>query len=195
MYTELATMYAKCPECMAMHIMGLGLGFGDLEASTEEDLVGNVKNVWVSVTLPLKYSSASPQHGFLILKMLTFQQGMYSAGTSQRCWWTSSRWTCRSWTSQSSSMHVRGLQHHLKLLSFSMVSLWRWRHYHWEHAVFLYTHYDEYDQAANTMMVLSSVHVQVILLRIDSLEIARILYNLGKKLKIKDVNVGGTDVY
>ncbi|CAE7255808.1 unnamed protein product [Symbiodinium necroappetens] len=26
------------------------------------------------------------------------------------------------------------------------------RHYHWEHAVFLYTHYDEYDQAANTMM-------------------------------------------
>lgn len=32
------------------------------------------------------------------------------------------------------------------------------RHYHWEHAVFLYTHYDEYDQAANTMMVPSSVH-------------------------------------
>ena len=30
------------------------------------------------------------------------------------------------------------------------------RHYHWEHAVFLYTHYDEYDQAANTMMVASS---------------------------------------
>ena len=26
------------------------------------------------------------------------------------------------------------------------------RHYHWEHAVFLYTHYDEFDQAANTMM-------------------------------------------
>ena len=32
------------------------------------------------------------------------------------------------------------------------------RHYHWEHAVFLYTHYDEYDQAANTMMAPSSVH-------------------------------------
>ena len=28
----------------------------------------------------------------------------------------------------------------------------RSRHYHWEHAVFLYTHYDEFDQAANTMM-------------------------------------------
>jgi clathrin heavy chain len=26
------------------------------------------------------------------------------------------------------------------------------RHYHWEHAVYLYTQYDEYDQAANTMM-------------------------------------------
>eukprot|EP00746_Dinoflagellata_sp_MGD_P128868 gnl/MRDRNA2_/MRDRNA2_63153_c0_seq1.p1 gnl/MRDRNA2_/MRDRNA2_63153_c0~~gnl/MRDRNA2_/MRDRNA2_63153_c0_seq1.p1 ORF type:complete len:1693 (+),score=391.73 gnl/MRDRNA2_/MRDRNA2_63153_c0_seq1:1-5079(+) len=26
------------------------------------------------------------------------------------------------------------------------------RHYHWEHAVFLYTHYDEYDSAANAMM-------------------------------------------
>lgn len=26
------------------------------------------------------------------------------------------------------------------------------RHYHWEHAVFLYTHYDEFDSAANTMM-------------------------------------------
>ncbi|CAJ1416618.1 unnamed protein product [Effrenium voratum] len=31
------------------------------------------------------------------------------------------------------------------------------RHYHWEHAVFLYTHYDEYDQAANTMMAHSPV--------------------------------------
>merc|ERR1719440_942658 len=26
------------------------------------------------------------------------------------------------------------------------------RHYHWEHAVFLYMHYDEFDSAANTMM-------------------------------------------
>merc|ERR1719506_2548708 len=26
------------------------------------------------------------------------------------------------------------------------------RHYHWEQAVFLYTHYDEFDSAANTMM-------------------------------------------
>lgn len=26
------------------------------------------------------------------------------------------------------------------------------RHYHWQHAVFLFTHYDEFDQAANTMM-------------------------------------------
>merc|ERR1719194_273637 len=26
------------------------------------------------------------------------------------------------------------------------------RHYLWEHAVFLYTHYDEYDSAANAMM-------------------------------------------
>lgn len=31
------------------------------------------------------------------------------------------------------------------------------RHYHWEHAVFLYTHYDEYDQAANTMMAHSPI--------------------------------------
>jgi len=31
------------------------------------------------------------------------------------------------------------------------------RHYHWEHAVFLYTHYDEFDQAANTMMAHSPV--------------------------------------
>lgn len=31
------------------------------------------------------------------------------------------------------------------------------RHYHWEHAVFLYMHYDEYDQAANTMMAHSPI--------------------------------------
>lgn len=31
------------------------------------------------------------------------------------------------------------------------------RHYHWEHAVFLYTHYDEYDQGANTMMAHSPI--------------------------------------
>jgi len=31
------------------------------------------------------------------------------------------------------------------------------RHYLWEHAVFLYTHYDEFDQAANTMMAHSPV--------------------------------------
>jgi clathrin heavy chain len=30
------------------------------------------------------------------------------------------------------------------------------RHYHWEQAVFLYMHYDEYDSAANTMMQHSS---------------------------------------
>ena len=148
----------------------------DLEASTEENLVGNVKNIWVSLTLPLKCSSTSPQHGFLVLKMLIFQQGMYSAGTSQRCWWTSSRWTCRSWTSQSSSMHVRGRGSITSwILSEEFTAVAAFRHYHWEHAVFLYTHYDEYDQAANTMMVLSSVHIQVILLRIDSLEIARIV--------------------
>ena len=26
------------------------------------------------------------------------------------------------------------------------------RHYHWKHVVYLYTHYDEFDQAAYTMM-------------------------------------------
>merc|ERR1712194_697379 len=31
------------------------------------------------------------------------------------------------------------------------------RHSHWEHAVFLYTHYDEFDSAANTMMAHSPV--------------------------------------
>merc|ERR1712190_384965 len=31
------------------------------------------------------------------------------------------------------------------------------RHFHWEHAVFLYTHYDEFDAAANTMMAHSPV--------------------------------------
>merc|ERR1719491_1840966 len=31
------------------------------------------------------------------------------------------------------------------------------RHFHWEHAVFLYSHYDEFDSAANTMMSHSPV--------------------------------------
>mmetsp|Transcript_88548 Transcript_88548/g.255372 ORF Transcript_88548/g.255372 Transcript_88548/m.255372 type:complete len:1482 (+) Transcript_88548:892-5337(+) len=50
------------------------------------------------------------------------------------------------------------------------------RHYHWEHAVFLYTHYDEFDQAANTMMAHSPVafaHDQflMILQKVSNLEI------------------------
>jgi len=50
------------------------------------------------------------------------------------------------------------------------------RHYHWQHAVFLYTHYDEFDAAANTMMAHSPtafVHdqFQMILQKVSNMEI------------------------
>merc|ERR1712203_110221 len=50
------------------------------------------------------------------------------------------------------------------------------RHYHWEHAVFLYTHYDEFDAAANTMMAHSPVafahdQFQMILQKVSNNEI------------------------
>mmetsp|Transcript_10525 Transcript_10525/g.29431 ORF Transcript_10525/g.29431 Transcript_10525/m.29431 type:complete len:366 (+) Transcript_10525:2-1099(+) len=50
------------------------------------------------------------------------------------------------------------------------------RHYHWEHAVFLYMHYDEFDQAANTMMAHSSVafthdQFQMVLQKVANMEI------------------------
>jgi len=50
------------------------------------------------------------------------------------------------------------------------------RHCHWQHAVFLYTHYDEFDAAANTMMAHSPtafVHdqFQMILQKVSNMEI------------------------
>merc|ERR1719469_342753 len=50
------------------------------------------------------------------------------------------------------------------------------RHLHWEHAVFLYTHYDEFDAAANTMMAHSPVafahdQFQMILQKVSNSEI------------------------
>jgi len=50
------------------------------------------------------------------------------------------------------------------------------RHYHWEHAVFLYSHYDEFDAAANTMMQHSPVafvhdQFQMILSKVSNMEI------------------------
>jgi len=50
------------------------------------------------------------------------------------------------------------------------------RHYLWEHAVFLYTHYDEFDSAANTMMAHSPVafahdQFQMILHKVSNSEI------------------------
>merc|ERR1712190_437952 len=50
------------------------------------------------------------------------------------------------------------------------------RHYHWEHAVFLYTHYDEFDSAANTMMAHSPIafshdQFQMILQKVSNMEI------------------------
>merc|ERR1719491_1389986 len=50
------------------------------------------------------------------------------------------------------------------------------RHSHWEHAVFLYTHYDEFDAAANTMMSHSPVafahdQFQMILQKVSNSEI------------------------
>jgi len=50
------------------------------------------------------------------------------------------------------------------------------RHYHWEHAVYLYTHYDEYDQAANTMMAHSPTafthdHFQMIMQKVSNTEL------------------------
>merc|ERR1719491_2200115 len=50
------------------------------------------------------------------------------------------------------------------------------RHFHWEHAVFLYTHYDEFDSAATTMMAHSPVafshdQFQMILQKVSNQEI------------------------
>merc|ERR1740139_727798 len=50
------------------------------------------------------------------------------------------------------------------------------RHSHWEHAVFLYTHYDEFDSAANTMMAHSPTafahdQFQMILQKVSNSEI------------------------
>jgi len=50
------------------------------------------------------------------------------------------------------------------------------RHCHWEHAVFLYTHYDEFDSAANTMMAhspkaFSHDQFQMILQKVSNSEI------------------------
>merc|ERR1719401_1706145 len=50
------------------------------------------------------------------------------------------------------------------------------RHFHWEHVVFLYTHYDEFDQAANTMMAHSPTafahdQFQMILQKVSNVEI------------------------
>jgi len=50
------------------------------------------------------------------------------------------------------------------------------RHYHWEHAVFLYTHYDEFDSAANTMMTHSPVafahdQFQMIMQKVSNMEL------------------------
>merc|ERR1719491_900052 len=50
------------------------------------------------------------------------------------------------------------------------------RHFHWEHAVFLYTHYDEFDAAANTMMAhspfaFSHDQFQMILQKVSNQEI------------------------
>jgi len=50
------------------------------------------------------------------------------------------------------------------------------RHYHWEHAVFLYMHYDEFDSAANTMMAHSPTafahdQFQMILQKVSNTEI------------------------
>merc|ERR1712217_436059 len=50
------------------------------------------------------------------------------------------------------------------------------RHYHWQEAVHLYTHYDEFDSAANTMMAHSPVafshdQFQMIMQKVSNLEI------------------------
>jgi len=50
------------------------------------------------------------------------------------------------------------------------------RHYHWQQAVFLYTHYDEFDSAANTMMAHSPTafahdQFQMIMQKVSNMEI------------------------
>merc|ERR1719469_546165 len=50
------------------------------------------------------------------------------------------------------------------------------RHFHWEHAVFLYTHYDEFDSAANTMMAHSPVafvhdQFQMVMQKVSNMEL------------------------
>jgi len=50
------------------------------------------------------------------------------------------------------------------------------RHYHWQHAVFLYTHYDEYDAAANAMMAHSPAafahdQFQMIMQKVSNMEL------------------------
>jgi len=50
------------------------------------------------------------------------------------------------------------------------------RHYHWEHAVFLYTQYDEFDSAANTMMAHSPTafahdQFQMIMQKVSNMEL------------------------
>merc|ERR1719156_233803 len=50
------------------------------------------------------------------------------------------------------------------------------RHYHWEQAVFLYTHYDEFDSAAITMMTHSPVcfshdQFQMVMQKVSNMEL------------------------
>merc|ERR1712217_1024087 len=50
------------------------------------------------------------------------------------------------------------------------------RHYHWQQAVFLYTHYDEFDSAANTMMAHSPIafghdQFQMIMQKVSNMEL------------------------
>merc|ERR1712187_438451 len=50
------------------------------------------------------------------------------------------------------------------------------RHFHWQHAVFLYTHYDDFDSAANTMMAHSPTafahdQFQMIMQKVSNMEI------------------------
>ena len=74
------------------------------------------------------------------------------------------------------------------------------RHYHWEHAVFLYMHYDEYDQAANTMMAHSPIafaHDQFLMImqKVSNMELyyRAVQFYLDEQCASQQIAIKGAD--